>query len=62
MLKYRDLIATFEGLLIKMCNEEKIIFPTTLGVNAFRGFLNEFMQQKNKRRSLSMKSNIMKVI
>lgn len=61
VLKYRDLIATFEGLLTKMCAEEKITFPTTLGVNAFRGFLNEFMQQRLKRRSLSMKSNIIKV-
>lgn len=61
MLKYRDLIAIFESLLIKMCNEEKISFPTTLGVNAFRGFLNEFMQHKIKRRSLSLKTNIIKV-
>nr|CAD2192435.1 unnamed protein product [Meloidogyne enterolobii] len=53
-LKYHDLIRTFEGLLTKICNEEKLTFPTTLGVNAFRGFLNEFMEQR-KRRSSSKK-------
>lgn len=36
MLKYRDLITTFEGVLTKVCKEEKVSFPTTLGVNAFR--------------------------
>uniref|UniRef100_A0A1I8BZ14 Myosin motor domain-containing protein n=1 Tax=Meloidogyne hapla TaxID=6305 RepID=A0A1I8BZ14_MELHA len=30
-LKYHDLIRTFEGLLTKICNEEKLTFPTTLG-------------------------------
>ncbi|CAK5084193.1 unnamed protein product [Meloidogyne enterolobii] len=60
-LKYHDLIRTFEGLLTKICNEEKLTFPTTLGVNAFRGFLNEFMEQR-KRRSSSKKSSIIKAI
>uniref|UniRef100_A0A915CYE7 Uncharacterized protein n=1 Tax=Ditylenchus dipsaci TaxID=166011 RepID=A0A915CYE7_9BILA len=60
VLKYRDLIATFESLLNKMCHEEKITFPTTLGVNAFRGFLNEFMQQRVKRKSSRRRSNIIK--
>ena len=55
MLKYHDLIRTFEGLLTKMCHEEQLTFPTTLGVNAFRGFLNEFMHQR-KRRSTSKRS------
>ncbi|VDO57486.1 unnamed protein product [Haemonchus placei] len=36
VLKYRDLITTFEGVLTKVCKEEKVSFPTTLGVNAFR--------------------------
>lgn len=31
VLKYRDLINLFQGLLTKMCNDEMIQFPTTLG-------------------------------
>jgi myosin-9 len=61
VLHYRDLISTFEGLLIKMCNLQNVQFPTNLGVNAFRGFLNEFMQQQMKRRGSNKKSaNIIK--
>ncbi|KAL3088833.1 hypothetical protein niasHS_009125 [Heterodera schachtii] len=51
VLKYHDMINTFEGLLSKMCHEEQVTFPTVLGVNAFRGFLNEFMQQRKRRSS-----------
>lgn len=36
VLKYRDVITMFEGLLTKVCLEESVSFPTTLGVNAFR--------------------------
>ncbi|KIH64250.1 myosin head [Ancylostoma duodenale] len=60
VLKYRDLITTFEGVLTKVCKEEKVSFPTTLGVNAFRGFLNEFMQSQKKKGS-KQKSGIIKV-
>uniref|UniRef100_A0A158QZM2 Unconventional myosin-IXb (inferred by orthology to a human protein) n=1 Tax=Nippostrongylus brasiliensis TaxID=27835 RepID=A0A158QZM2_NIPBR len=60
VLKYRDLITTFEGVLTKVCKEEKVSFPTTLGVNAFRGFLNEFMQNQKKRGS-KQKSGIIKL-
>uniref|UniRef100_A0A8R1DFX9 Uncharacterized protein n=1 Tax=Caenorhabditis japonica TaxID=281687 RepID=A0A8R1DFX9_CAEJA len=35
VLKYRDVITMFEGLLTKVCKEEGVSFPTTLGVNAF---------------------------
>ncbi|GMT28295.1 hypothetical protein PFISCL1PPCAC_19592 [Pristionchus fissidentatus] len=56
LLKYKDLINTFEGLLTKVCKEDKVIFPTTLGVNAFRGFLNEFMQQQKKNKANKPKS------
>ncbi|KAI6221305.1 hypothetical protein M3Y99_01559100 [Aphelenchoides fujianensis] len=56
VLRYRDLIANFEGLLVKMCKNENIVFPTTLGVNAFRGFLNEFMEQQMKRRGSAKKT------
>uniref|UniRef100_A0AC34Q1X4 Uncharacterized protein n=1 Tax=Panagrolaimus sp. JU765 TaxID=591449 RepID=A0AC34Q1X4_9BILA len=61
ILKYRDLITTFEGLLTKVCQQEHVTFPTTLGVNAFRGFLNEFMQQQKKRKGAKQKSGIIKV-
>ncbi|ETN79349.1 phorbol esters/diacylglycerol binding domain protein [Necator americanus] len=60
VLKYRDLITTFEGVLTKVCKEEKVTFPTTLGVNAFRGFLNEFMQSQKKKGS-KQKSSIIKL-
>ncbi|KAI6222187.1 hypothetical protein M3Y95_00958000 [Aphelenchoides besseyi] len=56
VLRYHDLITTFEGLLVKMCRNENIVFPTTLGVNAFRGFLNEFMAQQGKRRGSAKKT------
>ncbi|KAK5970322.1 Unconventional myosin-IXa [Trichostrongylus colubriformis] len=61
VLKYRDLITTFEGVLTKVCMEEKVSFPTTLGVNAFRGFLNEFMQNQKKKGS-KQKSGIIKSV
>ncbi|KAH7730130.1 myosin VA [Aphelenchoides avenae] len=60
-LKYRDLITIFEGVLTKVCTQEKITFPTTLGVNAFRGFLNEFMQQQTKRKT-SNKTSLIKSV
>lgn len=41
-IKYRDLIANFEHVM-ETCCERKDDFPLTMGVNAFRGFLNEFM-------------------
>ena len=37
------------------------MFPTTLGVNAFRGFLNEFMQQQMKLKKKEQKTGIIKV-
>ncbi|TKR95998.1 hypothetical protein L596_010082 [Steinernema carpocapsae] len=54
-LKYRDLITTFEGLLTKVSKDEGICFPTTLGVNAFRGFLNEFMLQQQVKKKTAVK-------
>lgn len=41
-IKYRDLIANFEQVM-ETCCERREDFPLTMGVNAFRGFLNEFM-------------------
>lgn len=76
MLKYRDVITMFEGLLTKVCREEGVSFPTTLGVNAFRycnqtvfffkscfrGFLNEFMQTQSKKKRGKEKSSMIKVV
>ncbi|CAI2315989.1 unnamed protein product [Caenorhabditis sp. 36 PRJEB53466] len=61
VLKYRDVITMFEGLLTKVCREEGVSFPTTLGVNAFRGFLNEFMHQQSKKKRGKEKSSMIKV-
>ncbi|XP_025411897.1 unconventional myosin-IXb-like isoform X4 [Sipha flava] len=46
-IKYKDLIANFLHVIETVCGNEKIQddFPVTLCVNAFRGFLNEFMNQ-----------------
>lgn len=41
-IKYRDLIANFEHVMETCCGRRDD-FPLTMGVNAFRGFLNEFM-------------------
>uniref|UniRef100_A0A9J2P6J4 Phorbol-ester/DAG-type domain-containing protein n=1 Tax=Ascaris lumbricoides TaxID=6252 RepID=A0A9J2P6J4_ASCLU len=61
VLKYRDLITTFEGSLTKVSAQEKVTFPTTLGLNAFRGFLNEFMQEQTKRKTSQKKSSMLQV-
>lgn len=39
----------------------KVTFPTTLGLNAFRGFLNEFMQEQTKRKTSQKKSSMLQV-
>ncbi|XP_054286933.1 unconventional myosin-IXa-like isoform X1 [Macrosteles quadrilineatus] len=46
-IKYKDLIANFLRVMETVCTQEqtKTDFPVTMGVNAFRGFLNEFMAQ-----------------
>ncbi|KAI3421294.1 hypothetical protein GPALN_014914 [Globodera pallida] len=62
VLKYHDLIGTFEGLLSKMCHEEQVTFPTVLGVNAFRGFLNEFMHQRKRRGSSKRTAALIKTV
>ncbi len=45
-----------------MCIQEQVTFPVTLGVNAFRGFLNEFMQQQSKRKGSKQKNAKTKVV
>ncbi|MCP9259990.1 Unconventional myosin-IXb [Dirofilaria immitis] len=59
MLKYHDLITIFEGSLTKVSAQQQITFPTTLGVNAFRGFLNEFLNEQIKNKKSSKKSNVL---
>ena len=45
-ITYKDLISYFANIMETVCKQEGIgsDFPTTMGVNALRGFLNEFMQ------------------
>lgn len=44
-IKYTDLIANFLHVMETVCKQENLKedFPLTMGVNAFRGFMNEFM-------------------
>ncbi|XP_071450412.1 unconventional myosin-IXb-like isoform X2 [Hetaerina americana] len=44
-IKYKDLIANFLHVMETVCNQDNARedFPVTMGVNAFRGFMNEFM-------------------
>lgn len=46
-IKYRDLIANFERV-IETTAVSKTGFPLTMGVNAFRGFMNEFMGSRDQ--------------
>lgn len=45
-IKYRDLITNFEQVMETCCGK-KDDFPLTMGVNAFRGFMNEFMNSRD---------------
>jgi myosin-9 len=45
-IKYRDLIANFEQVIETASTGRKNDFPLTMGVNAFRGFMNEFMNSR----------------
>lgn len=45
-IKYRDLIANFEQVMETCCGDKRDDFPLTMGVNAFRGFMNEFMNSR----------------
>ncbi|KAL5277342.1 MYO9B family protein [Megaselia abdita] len=50
-IKYRDLIDNFVQVMETCCDKEKNEnFPLTMGVNAFRGFLNEFMNSREAER------------
>lgn len=45
-LKYKDLVSNFEKVLENKAKRQSgnSQFPVTLGINAFQGFLNEYMQ------------------
>lgn len=45
-IKYRDLISNFETVMDTCGSKDN--FPHTMGVNAFRGFMNEFMSSTEK--------------
>ncbi|XP_018320013.1 unconventional myosin-IXa isoform X2 [Agrilus planipennis] len=47
-IKYKDLIANFIHAMHTVCKQEEKDedFPVTMGVNAFRGFMNEFMTSR----------------
>ncbi|KAJ8918892.1 hypothetical protein NQ315_016794 [Exocentrus adspersus] len=70
-IKYKDLILVFVQAMETVCQREQTAnemkdFPVTMGVNAFRGFMNEFMsgkalekpskskRKKEKKRKLEM--------
>ena len=62
-IKYRDLFVNFEGIMDYVCKEEKVdtdVFPVTLCINAFRGYLDEFRNSaivKNKNSKYRKKQN-----
>lgn len=49
-IKYKDLIANFLHVMETVCHQEQKEedFPVTMGVNAFRGFMNEFMTSRSE--------------
>ncbi|KAK7086061.1 Unconventional myosin-IXb [Halocaridina rubra] len=49
-IKYKDLIKNFEQVMNTVCKDKlgNDTFPVTMGVNAFRGFLDEFIREKKK--------------
>lgn len=57
-IKYADLIASFQGVLLKVSKDEGVTFPVTVGVNGFRGFLNEFMNTKKKKDKAKAKEKV----
>lgn len=50
-LKYKDLTKNFEQVMNKVCKDKvgDSAFPVTMGINAFRGFLDEFIREKRKK-------------
>lgn len=65
-MKYKDLIGNFLHVMETVCAREGSTLSITMGVNAFRGFMDEFMSQhdtdkartkrkKDKKRKVSIK-------
>jgi len=54
-MRYKDLVLMFEGTLSKVCHAQQITFPVTLGLNAFRVFLNEFSELQRKKAKTLLK-------
>ncbi|XP_037292347.1 unconventional myosin-IXa isoform X2 [Manduca sexta] len=50
-LKYKDLIANFLHVMETVCAREGSTLSITMGVNAFRGFMDEFMSQHDTEKS-----------
>ena len=50
-IKYKDLINSFEKIMNTVCKETMADsqFPVNMGVNAFRGFIDRFIEEKQKR-------------
>ncbi|XP_021968609.1 unconventional myosin-IXa isoform X2 [Folsomia candida] len=57
-IRYKDLIANFASIMETVCKHEGTgdDFPTTMGVNAFRGFLNEFMNSSREEKQKPSKT------
>ena len=49
-MKYRDLFDKFRHLLVAKMKRENADVPLVMALNAFRGFLDEFMKQCSIRR------------
>ncbi|KAK9506129.1 hypothetical protein O3M35_008120 [Rhynocoris fuscipes] len=57
-IKYKDLIANFSHVMETVRLEEhmRADFPVTMGVNAFRGFMNEFMTKTREEQEKPRKT------
>ncbi|CAG7723273.1 unnamed protein product [Allacma fusca] len=62
-ITYKDLISYFANIMETVCKQEGIgsDFPTTMGVNALRGFLNEFMNDSRLEEKPKVAKNRKKV-
>uniref|UniRef100_A0A069DY68 Putative myosin class v heavy chain n=1 Tax=Panstrongylus megistus TaxID=65343 RepID=A0A069DY68_9HEMI len=67
-IKYKDLIANFSHVMetVRLQEHMRADFPVTMGVNAFRGFMNEFMtitreEQEKPRKTKRKKDKKRKV-
>ena len=54
-VKYRDLFEKFKQVLMAEMRKEQTEAPLVMALNAFRGFLDEFMKQHSGQRSREKK-------